>query len=382
MLTVTDWEHEGLSNPHNLADGHPHFRVDAGVVRSLAPRLAGMFFEVGAAQRGCEQEFAGRFYRLAGQTPPPDAELAFHYAASMSVDCAARALVANGVRSTGLITPTVDVVPLLLRRAGLRLIPLDERRFWAEPAYRAQRLSRCDALFLVAPNNPTGFEPDPPLLLEVAGAAAERGRPLVVDFSMRFYSRLHEWDQYRSITQDLPGLDAIFLEDTGKTWPAAQLKVGFACALGRLREPLRTVTRELLLNVSPFTLRLLAELIAMDLAVGPRGQGDPAPAPTPAACRLVADNRRELRSLLDGLPLQVESHDARASVEWLRLPRPDSAEACAWLEREGVSILPGTLFHWDRRGGDRHVRVALARTPATFKDAATRLAELLRRRFA
>ena len=371
--TLTDWQLTGLDNAFSLADGHAHHGVPADLLQAVAPRLPNMLFDIESLpQSAFERAFSSAFYDLAGQAPPPDAELAFHFSASVSTDCTARALVDAGVRRVGLVTPTFDNIPLLLRRARLELVPLREAAFWADAAYRRERLRDCQALFLVVPNNPTGFEPDEPAFLDVVELAAEYRLALVVDFSFRFYSRLHTWDQYGAVVRSQPALDAVFLEDTGKTWPTAELKVGFSCALGRLREPLRNATREVLLNVSPFTLCLLTELIKADLkqrlALG-----------EPHACEVVAENRRQLRLLLDGLAVEVVSRDSLISVEWLRLPT-GAAATCAWLEERGVSILPGDLFSWDRPSGDRHVRVALARSPAYFKQAATSLVTLLAER--
>lgn len=375
--TLTDWQMRGLNNTFNLADGHAHHSVQADALDSLTPRLAGMLFDIeGVPQETFERDFLSAFYDFAGQRPPSGADQAFHYSASVSTDCTARALADRGVRRIGLITPTFDNIPLLLRRAGLELVPLEEMQFWTDATYRREHLRHCDAVFLVIPNNPTGFEPAQHTFLDAVGAVAEHGLALVVDFSYRSYSQLHRWDQYRAIGDLSPALDAVFVEDTGKTWPIAELKVGLSCALGRLRRPLREASREVLLNVSPFTLRLVTELITADLNSRQQMRADP------HSCQVIAKNRQVLRSLLDGLRVQVESRDSLVSVEWLRLPSSTSAATCAWLEEQGVSVLPGTLFYWDRPAGERHVRVALSRSPTYFKEAATRLAGLLQHRFA
>jgi aspartate/methionine/tyrosine aminotransferase len=374
--TLTDWQMTGLNNTFSLADGHAHHRVHTEAQASLTPRLAHMLFDVEGPQGLFEQRFAHRFYELAGQTVPPDAELAFHYSASVSTDCAARALADTGVRRVGLITPTFDNIPMLLGRAGLDLVPLEERSFWTEASYRRDRLRGCDAVFLVVPNNPTGFEPEQTAFVDLVGMIAEHGLTLVVDSSFRFYSRLHLWDQYRVVAEAGPSLDAVFLEDTGKTWPTAELKVGLTCAFGALREPLRATTREVLLNVSPFTLQLLTELIAAD------GRARATTEVDPHSCQVIAQNRSELRRLIGGVDqVQVDSEASLVSVEWLRVPAGTATATCAWLERRGVSVAPGNLFYWDRPHNDEHLRVALARPPVYFEQAAARLVALLQSRY-
>jgi aspartate/methionine/tyrosine aminotransferase len=374
--TLTDRQISSLSNTYNLADGYARHQPHPDGVRSLVPKLPGLMFDLdGTQQRLAEREFLSTFYDLAGQTPPPASGLAFHYSVSVSIECAARALVDIGFRRVGLITPTIDLIPLLLRRAGLQLVPLEETKFWADAAYRRDQLRRCECLCLVVPNNPTGFEPDQATFLDAVGAAADQGLALMVDFSFRFYSRLHRWDQYDTIASSWPTLNAVFLEDTGKTWPTAELKVGFSCALGSLRAPLRDATREVLLNVSPFTLRVLTELINADLNLRRQSLADP------HSCQVIAENRRELRQRLGGVNVVVDSQDSLVSVEWLRLPTSTGAQTCAWLEAQGVSVLPGESFYWDRSDGARHVRVALARSPAYFREAAAALTTLLRTRF-
>jgi aspartate/methionine/tyrosine aminotransferase len=194
----------------------------------------------------------------------------------------------------------------------------------------------------------------------------------VVDFTFRAYSSLHTWDQYQLATT-VPNLKCLLIEDTGKVWPAADLKVGILAASRQLKRQAAAVSDELLLNVPSPTLDLLTELVSVETA---RTKYQHGPAAKHRSAEIVALNRQFLRSALESLPLSIPFIDSTISVEWIRLPELWSSSHLAFdLAQSGVAVLPGAQFFWDDPAkGERWIRVALMRDPSTFKDGVIALA--------
>ena len=368
--SLTEWEWAGIHQDHNLADGHSHFTLPAEF--SPVDRMTAIFRGLDrTSQVDDESRFADALFGLAGQTVP--VAPALHYSASTSIDLAAKTLSQAGVKTVGVLTPTFDNIAQLLLRAGHELVPLDETPLKAGGEIDARLLESCDAVFLVVPNNPTGWLPEQTDLESFARQCAKTNTVLVIDFSFRFFVELDAWDQYSTLAT-IPGLDWIFLEDTGKTWPTAELKVGVAAASEALRPALAEVTGELLLNVSPFILQLLTGIIEIERARVSDGRGI-------FARQLVRGNRIVLRDVLKDSPVEFVSPTSEISVEWLRLTDGrSSASVAAGLFAAGIAVLPGEPFFWDdRHVGEHHLRLALARDPEYLRAGALRLAHQLQK---
>jgi DNA-binding transcriptional MocR family regulator len=154
----------------------------------------------------------------------------------------------------------------------------------------------------------------------------------------------------------------VVIEDTGKTWPTLDLKVGLSVSSKSLGDDLMTITDEMLLSVSPFTLRLLTELLREAAVTAGAEPYDP------YVARVVRDNRQILRTAMQSVPLTLPNEQSRTSFEWLRLPRGWSSTGyCRALLQNGLAVLPGGPFFWqDERIGDQFVRIALARRSEEF----------------
>ena len=87
----------------------------------------------------------------------------------------------------GLITPTFDNIPDLLIAQRIKPIPLEESSILDPRVWDERRLS---ALFLVIPNNPTGWSVNKDQFLELARNAASRDLLLIIDFSFRYLSAI------------------------------------------------------------------------------------------------------------------------------------------------------------------------------------------------
>lgn len=372
--TLTEWEWLGLRKPFNLADGHAHFRLPENYYPDLASiAMESLTSPESLDQESAEQGFLSAWAQLSCQSMEP-ARAALHYSSSVTIEMAGKVAREIGVVTMGVITPTFDNIPLLLRRTGLQLVPLPEEVFWKNERARLELLDQCGGIFLVVPNNPTGYCPTKDQLIGVMSSCAEHGKLAVLDFSFRLYSGLHSWDQY-AFADNIAGLNFVFIEDTGKVYPLAEMKVGVGYTSSDLTPTLARVSDELLLNTSPVILQMLEAVVRSDLSRN--GTSVERCLDSEA---VVAINRKRLFELLADVTDLVATSDSRLSVAWLQLRDARATEVCAgWAER-GLVVLPGTAFHWNEPAlGEAYVRVALARDPELFAKGADLLRTEIRR---
>jgi aspartate/methionine/tyrosine aminotransferase/acyl carrier protein len=362
-LTRHEWA--GLMNTHNLADGHAR-QAQTAQMSEVVARLPELYLAAESVpQLTLQREFEEAFYRLAGQESvvTRDRRPLHHYSSSLSIEVVANYLREKRLR-VSLLHPTFDNIPAILRRHGVPLTPITERIF-AEPD-DPSFYTGTDALFLVTPNNPTGADPEPEVLQTIARRCAEHDVLLIADFSFRFFSgHLASWDHYGYF--ESVGVRYVGIEDTGKTWPTLDLKIGSLVVDARLHPRLQEITDDLLLNVSPFIFALIRDYIEADKDLSSRQVG--------------AVNREVLERALDGAPVTITPAAGPMSVAWLALPDGWRADdLCDWLTEQEVSVLPGWPFFWaDTEAGQSFIRVALMRPEEDFAAAAAALAEALGR---
>jgi aspartate/methionine/tyrosine aminotransferase len=175
-------------------------------------------------------------------------------------------------------------------------------------------------------------------------------------------------DQYQLVLQ--ADIDAILVEDTGKTWPTSEIKAPFFAVSRRrgLFDRIYNFYTDFLLHVTPVGIKLLHEFIHLS------EQDDLA-----SIQAVVRTNREALYDNLAGTFL-TPCERSFASVAWLRIDHQmDCMTLKQILDEHGVFVLPGSHFFWhDRRQGDRFIRVALARDADVFGEAAGLLGEVCR----
>jgi aspartate/methionine/tyrosine aminotransferase len=167
------------------------------------------------------------------------------------------------------------------------------------------------------------------------------------------------------------GIDAVLIEDTGKTWPTSEIKAPFF-VVSRARglfDAIYDIYTDFLLHVSPVAIELLHEFIRLSR------QDDMA-----SIHEVIRVNRKALYDSLAGTSL-TPCERPFASVAWLRIGHSLSGrELKQVLDEQGVFVLPGDYFFWhDRRQGEKFIRVALARDADMFREAAARLGEVGRK---
>lgn len=368
MKNLTELEIEALGAAHNLADGHAYrswSELEASVVESAARLLHD---GDRSRQAEIERDYLATFFALSGQTFDPAAsESFFCFTASSAIEA-----IANHCRieaaSVALVEPCFDNLGDIMQRHGVDLRPLPESLFDA-PGELEEHLarSRPDAVFLVSPNNPTGRRLDRDGFAAAIAYCARYGATLILDACFRFYLEADEvYDQYAMLIES--EIDWIVIEDTGKTWPTVELKAPFFSVSRGLARALGHIYSDFLLHVSPFSLLLVKGFLEVSAADG-----------FAAVLGPISENRRELDRRL-GDTVLANAGEAPISLAWLRIEAPMSAaELTRAAAQGGIHILPGDRFHWsDRARGSEHVRIALARDPALFRQAAERLAAICR----
>lgn len=360
-LTRHEWA--GLANKFNLADGHARQGQSIAEEAVVADLPAIFCVAEVAEQHDLQHQFEEAFYANAGQLSVlrPRPPLLHHYSSSVSTEVVANYLRDQGSR-VGLLHPTFDNIAAILRRHDIPLIPISEQIFLNPDDPRLY--AGWEVLFLVTPNNPTGIDPTPETIRLIADNCAARDRILILDVSFRFFSNwMCSWDQYAYF--DSIGLRYIGIEDTGKTWPTLDLKLGTLVCDSILQPPLLQISDDFLLNVSPFIFALLKRYIDVDQARHCLSAG--------------ITNRHILADALRDGPVELLPSDASMSVAWLRLPdKWQSSEICTWLSGKGISVLPGGPFFWASPAlGQRYIRVALMRPEGKFEEGATALGKAL-----
>jgi aspartate/methionine/tyrosine aminotransferase len=369
---LTVYEIDSLPQSFNLTDGHA-FRRWSAAEEAIINRSAQLFKNnTRQEQSRIEREYVRDFMRLARQTYDEDA-LAYPmcFTASMAFEIVANFLRMNEL-SVALIEPCFDNLADIFRRHGAPLSPIPDALLEAsEDAFqRAMESITEDAICLVTPNNPTGRKLTEGNLRSLLHFCKERQKILILDNCFRAYlPRQMVHDQYRLVLE--ADVDAVMVEDTGKTWPTSEIKAPFF-AVTRARglyEQIYNIYTDFLLHISPVGIRLMHEFIRLSQ------RDDMA-----SIHEVVRANRQVLYDNLAGTFLKPCERPF-ASVAWLRIDHPlTGMELKQLLDEHGVFVLPGNQFYWhDRRQGDKFIRVALTRDADTFREAATRLGEVCRK---
>jgi aspartate/methionine/tyrosine aminotransferase len=369
--TNTEYERLALDVDLNLSDGHARVPLDPAQRRLLASALEYHDEVQYTRQTAIEDAFLHSFFAFAGQSPVWTRSRAFFaYSCSSSIKMVAQYCRLNGL-STHLIEPCFDSIYHLLRREGIQVSPVEESLLMEGVEVGLERVKPGEAIFLVLPNNPTGACLSRGAFESVCRLAAERGALLVVDFSFRFYSTdLRHWDQYA--IADACGCSYVFLEDTGKTWALSDLKVGLSVASKDVAPTIHALHDELLLNVSPLQLRLLAALIDESRSKDYRG----------LPFRVVEANRATVHALVHDGFLEHKGYDCKnVPLELLGLPDWCSGiDFWATLRSLGIHILPAKNYYWSSPERGRTLfRVPLARPPEHIRVASEAFREVLTR---
>ncbi|MFB6395072.1 pyridoxal phosphate-dependent aminotransferase [Polymorphospora lycopeni] len=365
---LTRYENVGINRRFNLADGHAH-QGQNSTQQEIVTDLPKIFYAAEATlQRESEEEFQQVFYRLAGQhSAIHSPRTMLCYSASLATDLVATYLSSRSL-SVGLLQPCFDNLATILRRRQVELVPLSEAQLGPDSIDDTFAGMTTDAVFLTLPNNPTGFTYDEAQFKHLVELCVTHRKILILDCTFRFFVTTPFWDQY-AVLED-SGVSYLVVEDTGKTWPTQDLKCSILASSADLYEQVLELHNDILLNVSPFILRLLSAYVNDTARSGLEK----------SIWRTISQNRDHLRESLRGTILVPEFPDSTISVEWIRISHPTvrSEEIVELLGKAQVGILPGNHFYWaDHDTGSNFVRFALARRSDWFADSCRYLRTVL-----
>ncbi|WP_447034793.1 pyridoxal phosphate-dependent aminotransferase [Streptomyces sp. DSM 118878] len=373
LLDLTQHEIQALKTRFNLADAHTHQQQSPGQ-RDIVQALPALWYEAEESRQvDLEDRFKEVFFRLHGQNSVRAESTMLSYAASISTLVAGMYLRRNDI-SVSLVEPCFDNLPDVLRNVGVNPVPIPEDALHdVDHIYdRLAEAVTTDALFLVDPNNPTGFS----LLShgrkgfeEVIRYCVDHDKLFVVDLCFAAFAladpRFGRFDLYELL--DTSQVRYIALEDTGKTWPLQDAKCALLTCSRDLHEEVYNIHTSVLLDVSPFVLNFLARYVEDSIEDGMTSVRD-----------VITRNRETALKTLEGSLLEHLDPTVNVSVAWFRITDDEvkATELQAHLTQYEVYVLPGTYFYWNEpERGERYVRIALARDPQEFAASLTRLRE-------
>ncbi len=370
---ITQHEIDALTRRHNLADAHTHQRQSL-TQQQIVQSLPDLWYESeGSLQRDIEQDFITAFFELQRQpTALQTGRALLAYASSISTMVAAMYLMQRKMSVT-LIEPCFDNLHDLLKNQRIPLNSLPESDLAdVDKIYQNLREKvTTDALFLVDPNNPTGFT----LLTEgrrgfeeVVRFCVDHGKLLIIDRCFASFALMDGSAQWFDVYELLEssGVSYIVIEDTGKVWPLQDAKAAILMSSRDMYPAIYDIHTSVLLNVSPFVLNMLTRYLRDSERDG-----------FASVRNVITTNRSELALALADTPVRDCKPRVNVSVAWLDISGlgMDALTFHRKLLARDVYVLPGNFFFWnERHKGNRFVRVALAREPRMFRAAARQLA--------
>jgi aspartate/methionine/tyrosine aminotransferase len=351
----TEYERLALSGLLNLSDGHARHLLSAQQ-RAIIGRASELLDCALTREAGqIELEFLAAFFACARQplaTPQLPAFLT--YSASCAIKLLAQCCRLRGLK-VHLIEPCFDNIRHLLEREGVPVMSIREEAL-RDCESVAARLDSQSVLWIVQPNNPTGFCLSEASFRDLIQLVAQRRAMIVIDFCFRFFADdLSAWDQYQVLTESTASFACI--EDTGKTWALGGVKVGVTLCSPDLAPTIHRLHDELLLNVSLFELVLLTQFVRNTLGVG-----------VDADIRAAVEaNRVAVHSLVERSVVTHATNWCRnVPMELFRLPsRLAATEVWHELRRAGVEVLPAHNYFWSTPGeGATLFRIPLSRPRA------------------
>ncbi|MGF6327466.1 aspartate/methionine/tyrosine aminotransferase [Pseudomonas sp. BS3782 TE3695] len=350
--SLTEHEVFGLSVKYNLADGHSYISAKkhfGPVLRNL-PELWDSAVETPIPQM--ERIFKDIF---ADYFALPGLKQHEHFSvcptASNSIDIVGAWARSRNIK-IGLVEPTFDNLAQLLRRREVMLEALPENVFsnldLLEEVIKEKDLG---AVFMVNPNNPTGFVIDAVMMKGIIGLCERLNVILMLDTSFRFCHKTHI-DEYELLIAS--GASFIILEDTGKQWPTLDTKASLLSYSENLAREIRAIYEEIYLCCSNFSLRVIIAFIGATLKKGG----------LPYVHSIIETNVQIAKSQLAGTLVDVECPhlESRMAVIWLNIERTglSDLELTNYLATYDVAVLPGRYFFWNSHEAAGHDRIRIA----------------------
>ncbi|OGN05748.1 MAG: aspartate/tyrosine/aromatic aminotransferase [Candidatus Yanofskybacteria bacterium RIFCSPHIGHO2_01_FULL_44_17] len=380
-LDITQHEIEALKFEYNLADAHTH-QSQSPTQEKIVERLPDLWHEAEKTKQGdMEKRFIEAFFRSQRQNTALTTPTMLVYAASIGMVAIANYLMKKKM-SVALLHPCFDNIHDILKHMHIPLEPLEEN--WlhdSEKIYdNLKKHVKADALFVIDPNNPTGFtltgsakDPEETKrgFMELFRYAKDHNKLLLFDFCFASFllpgTELGIFEIYKELEDS--GVSYITIEDTGKTWPLQDTKVAIIKTSKDLHDEIYNIHTSYLLNVSPFILNLVSQYIEDSIKDSFASVHD-----------LLSRNRETAKRELKNSLLEFQEPKTNVSVAWFKITDPNikATDLQKAILTKGVYVLPGTYFFWnDQEQGQHYIRIALARNTNMFEPAIKLVREAL-----
>lgn len=303
-----------------------------------------------------------------GMNLDPDTEVLVTAGATEAMTATILALVEPGDEVI-VLEPAYDCYEQAVALAGgvLRRVRLHEPEFSLDPAELAAAVTPRTRLIIVnTPHNPTGHMLTQTEAQAIADVALEHDLLVATD---EVYEHL-TFDGARHIPlATLPGMAerTLTISSAGKTFSVTGWKIGWICGPARLLAAINTVKQVMTFaNGTPFQIG-----VAAGLGLPPERFGQIAEAFSPGRQALIDG----LRAAGFGVHPNQGSYFVMADIRPLGLT--DGYDLCRRLpEACGVAAIPAQVFYGDPASAAHLVRFTFAKSLATLREAADRLAAL------
>lgn len=366
MQNLTSLEEEAEALGHSFAVGHARQKIPPRL-RPIIKKLK-FFWDIASStpSHDLAHSFKHSFARAANSSGLYGHE---HFSicptASHSIDISAAWLGMHNYK-VGLIEPAFDNLYLILKRRGVEVTPINEEMFSDTNVLEAAIDSHhLQSLFLVSPNNPTGYKLDKEKFVELCTLCKRKGVTLILDSTFRFYS-IEIYDEYQIMKN--AEIDFLVIEDTGKTWPTEGVKLSILSYPESLTEDISEIYQELYFGPSNFSLAFLEALVKRTAEYGVENVILPE----------VIRRRKVFEQAVNGLGLHIErpQYCPNFPLIWMRLLQrklPD-IQFVEKLKKHDVALLPGRNFYWSAPNAHQeYLRAALMCRDETFQAGVDKL---------
>jgi len=370
---ITQHEIEALKQKYNLADAHTH-QSQSSTQRNIISNLDQLWFDSeNSKQASLEKIFINKFFQMKGIDNIDYKDVMLHYSASVSTIHIANYLLQKKL-SVSLLEPCFDNIHDILNGFEINTSPIDESIFTGSDIYNnlCDKI-KTDCLFLIDPNNPTGFtfldrkyKND---FEEVVRYCQDKNKILIIDYCFSNFILFREEVEFYNpyLLFEKYDLTYIAIEDTGKTWPTQDAKISLLTSSKNIYKDLYSIYTSYVLNISPFILNLLIKYI--DDSVNNNFS---------SIHKLLDRNRNYAREKLKNTSISIIKPRVFTSVLWCESKKHSAEHLHKILVEKDIYIIQGSFFYWkNKKEGKSYFRIALARDSELFFSAIDSLVDAL-----
>lgn len=374
---LTQHEVQALKHKYNFADAHTHQSQSISQLE-IVKRLPELWLESEQIkQEVLNRRFIQTFYKVRKiESALMPNNIMLHYAASVATIQVANFLLKKRL-TVSLLEPCFDNLYEILMHMEIPLSPLKEDLLHEEDKIyeNLKNHVKTDALFIIDPNNPTGFtlldKKNKQSFENLVRFCKDYDKILIIDYCFANFlmndEEIELYDTYKILRES--GVKYMAIEDTGKTWPIQDAKIAMLKVSDNLYDELYSIYTAYILNVSPFILNFLTEYIK-----------DSQKHQFASTKNLLNTNRRVVEEIFDNSILKIQNPKGKVSVAWCEIMDPNltATELQRILCTGGVYVLPGTYFFWHNPAqGERYIRIALARNTDNFLEGMSLIRQIL-----